>query len=151
MLTDKETSFIAELKMRKSGARQDNQGEGERDRRQARSERLPEPDQNPGYRAQFARQESSTEEEVLSSEEEVVTSQQQQRDRQSTGSFHQPEASLANTQDRSVGLAVREALVRVESGLNRMLELPIPGPRRRPLMERPLIGGRRVPIEDPWR
>ena len=28
-----------------------------------------------------------------------------------------------------------------------MLEFPVPGPSRR--LERPLIGGRRVPIEDP--
>ena len=38
------------------------QDEGERERRRARSERLPEPNQNPWYRAQFTRQESSTEE-----------------------------------------------------------------------------------------
>ena len=108
---------------------------------------MPEPDQKPGYRAQFARQESSTEEEFLSSEEEIVSAQQQQQERQSVGRFRQPESRLAA--DRGVGLAVREALVWVESGLNRMLEVPVPGPRRRPLMERPLIGGRRVPIEDP--
>ena len=40
-------------------------------------------------------------------------------------------------------------MVRAETGLNRVLELPVPGPSRRFVLERPLIGGRRVPIEDP--
>ena len=48
---------------------------------------------------------------------------------------------------RGIGLAVQEALVRVETGINRILEFPVPGPSRR--SERPLIEGRRVPIEDP--
>ena len=135
--------------MRKSGARQDDQDEGERERRRARSGRLPEPDQNPGYRAQFARQESSTEEEILSSDEEqAVPSQPQQvREQSAARGGHYPVGRRAI--DRGVGLAVREALVRAEAGLNRVLEMPIPGPRRRVLMERPLIGGRIVPIEDP--
>ena len=30
-----------------------------------------------------------------------------------------------------------------------MLELPVPGPSQSLVLERPLIGGRRVPIEDP--
>ena len=130
--------------MRKSG-NQGGQEEGERDRRRARSERLPEPDQNPEYRAQFARQESSTEEEILFSEEEVLSSHQPERP--SNVRPHQPDPRLLA--GRNVGLAVREVLVRVESGLNRVLELPVPGPRRRPMTERPLIGGRRVLIEDP--
>ena len=134
--------------MRKSGARQDTQEGDDRERRRARSGRLPEPDQNPGYRAQFARQESSTEEEVLTSEEETATNQPQQpRGQPAASGVQHPEVRLMG--NRSVGLAVREALVRAESGLNRILEMPIPGPRRRVVMERPLIGGRRVPIEDP--
>ena len=46
---------------------------------------------------------------------------------------------------RGIGLAVQEALVRVETGMNWLLEFPVPGPSQR--LERPLIGGRRVPIE----
>ena len=58
--------------MKKSGKpEKEVQDEGERERRRARSERLPEPNQNPWYRAQFSQQDSSTEEERLSSEEEV--------------------------------------------------------------------------------
>ena len=58
--------------MKKSGEPgKETQDKGERERRRARSERLPEPNQNPWYRAQFSRQESSTEEELLSSKEEV--------------------------------------------------------------------------------
>ena len=134
--------------MRKSGARQDAQ-EGERERRRARSRRLPEPDQNPGYRAQFARQESGTEEEILSSDDEQAEPGQlpPAQEQPAAGGHYHPEVRMAA--NRGVGLAVREALVRVETGLNRVLEMPIPGPRHRVMMERPLIGGRRVPIEDP--
>ena len=103
------------------------QEEGELERRRARSEWLPEPDQNPWYRAQFTRQESSTEEEFLPSE----------------GAAPLPPVR------RGLRLAVREALVRAETGLNRVLDLPVPGPSQRWVPEQPLIGGRRVPIEDP--
>ena len=48
---------------------------------------------------------------------------------------------------QGIGLAVQEALVRVETGMNQILEFPVPGPSQR--SERPLIGGRCVPIEDP--
>ena len=112
----------------------------------ARSDRLPEPEQNPGYRAQFARQESSTEEESLSSEEEVVGDRSSSVE--STEVRPQRTAPLPSAR-RGLGLAVREALVRAETGLNRVLEMPVPGPSRRLVLERPLIGGRRVPIEDP--
>ena len=62
--------------MKKTGKQgKGNQDEGERERQRARSERLPEPNQNPWYRAQFTRQESSTEEELLSSGEEATSDQ----------------------------------------------------------------------------
>ena len=85
----------------------------------------------------------------MSSDEDPAAPGQLPRDREQSsarGDYH-PEGR--RTSARGVGLAVREALVRVEAGLNRVLEMPIPGPRRRVLLERPLIGGRRVPIEDP--
>ena len=60
---------------------------------------------------------------------------------------HQQEGVTTRPVRRSKGLAVQEAFVRVETGLNRVLEFPVPGPSQR--LERPLIGGRSVPIEDP--
>ena len=59
--------------MKKSGkpVGKETQDDGERGRRRPRSERLPEPDQNPWNWAQFAQQDSSTGEELLLSEEEV--------------------------------------------------------------------------------
>ena len=133
--------------MKKSGTQEKGaQEEGERERRRARSDRLPEPDQNPGYRAQFSRQESSFEEEFLSSEEEIAGNQTS--DVGPTLMRPLRTAPLPPVW-RGLGLAVREALVRAETGLNWVLELPVPGPSRRLVLERPLIGGRRVPIEDP--
>ena len=102
--------------------------DGERGRRRARSKRLPEPDQNPWFWAQFAQQDSNTKEEVLSSEEDVrnVT------EADSAPSRGREEQVTIWPVRRNLSLAVQEAVVRVETGLNRIL-----------------IGGRRVPIEDP--
>ena len=132
--------------MKKSGKPgKEIQDEGERERRRARSERLPGPNQNPWYRAQFSRQESSTEEELLSSKEDV----QEERSVRVEPMPRSQGTVPAMPVRRGIGLAVQEALVRVETGMNRILELPVPGPSRCLALERPLIGGRRVPIEDP--
>ena len=143
VLIDKEV--VCEVKRKKSGkpTLKETQDEGEQERRRARSKRLPEPDQNPWYRAQFAQQDSSTEEELLSSEEEV----REELPTRVEPRQHQQEGMTTRPVRRNLGLAVQEAFVRVETGLNHVLEFPVPGPRRR--LERPLIGGRRVPIEDP--
>ena len=115
----------------------------ERERRRATSERLPEPDQNPWCRAQFAQQDSSTEEEVLSSEEDVWGMQETV----SAPIQGRIEPVTIRPVWRNRSLPVQEAVVRVETGLTRMLEFPLPIPSH--CLDRPLIGGRRVPIENP--
>ena len=100
-------------------AGRENQDDGERERRGARSERLP--DQNPWYRAQFAQQDSSTEEELLSREEDV----REELPARAEPRQHQGEVITVQPVRRSLGLAVQEAVVRVETGLNRILEFPV--------------------------
>ena len=87
----------------------------EHERRRARSKSLPEPDQNPLYRAQFLRQDSSTEEELLSSDEDTPSASSVVTGVVPAPDSERLECVSTSPVKRGMSLAVQEAIVRLET------------------------------------